>query len=162
MNYHDIVKEDMLNGSGIRVVLFVSGCEHHCKNCHNPQTWSPDSGILFDESAVEEIKKELNKSYVSGLTLSGGDPLHCSNYKACLELCKQLRVEFPNKNIWLYTGSSWEDISGLEIMNYVEVVVDGEFVDELKDVNFRYAGSTNQRVIDVKASLSQNKVVLFE
>lgn len=162
MNYHDIVKEDMLNGSGIRTVLFVSGCLHKCKGCHNPQTWASDSGIPFDEDAVEEIREEMRKPYISGLTLSGGDPLYCVNYDTCLELCKQMKKEFPNKNIWLYTGSVWEDIKTLEIMEYLDVVVDGEFKQELKDVKYPYAGSTNQRVIDVRLSLAQDKIVLFQ
>ena len=118
MNYHNITKDDMLNGEGLRVVLWVSGCSHHCKNCHNPITWDPEDGLLFDEAAKEEIFEELSKPYISGITLSGGDPLFCSNRAAISELVKEIKAKFPDKTIWLYTGYTWEAISDLLFLPY--------------------------------------------
>lgn len=161
MRYHNIEHESMLNGSGIRVVLFVSGCEHNCKNCHNPQTHDFNSGIEFDQDAIDEIRKELEKDYVEGLTLSGGDPLSPYNCLDILVLCELIKKEFPNKTIWCYTGYTWEELQEMRDSHYaigllldwnIDVLVEGRFVDELKDVNYPYAGSTNQRVLDVKLS----------
>ena len=104
MRYHNITKDDMLNGDGLRVVLWVAGCEHQCKGCHNPITWDINGGIEFDEAARQEIFEELEKPYISGITLSGGDPLHTQNRKEIKELAKEIREKFPDKTIWLYTG----------------------------------------------------------
>ena len=162
MNYHNIEHESMLNGAGIRVVLFVSGCEHNCKNCQNPQTHDLSSGIPFGQYAFEEIREELKKDYVDGLTLSGGDPLNPHNRFEILNICEVTKKEFPNKNIWCYTGYTWEEIQimkknddviySLFENNYIDVLVDGRYLEELKDVNYPYAGSVNQRVLDVKLS----------
>ena len=108
MRYHNITKDDMLNGDGLRVVLWVSGCDHCCKECQNPITWDPNSGLIFDESAKKELFDELEKSYVSGITFSGGDPLHANNIYEIKELAKEIRTKFPEKTIWLYTGCTWE------------------------------------------------------
>lgn len=173
MNYHDIRTDDMLNGEGLRVVLFVSGCNHHCKNCQNPQTWDCTSGIPFAKDNIEEIKNKLKKDYISGLTLSGGDPLNENNLKDVCELCNIVKKEFPNKTIWLYTGYAWEEIIEeislwhqeelilKQIISLCDVLVDGRYVDELSDVNYPWAGSTNQRVIDVKKTLDKNEIVLY-
>lgn len=110
MRYHDILKFDMLNGEGIRVVLFVSGCNHHCKGCQNPETWDPGSGILFDESALNEIIKDLKPDYISGLTLSGGDPLFYQNLDDVLNLVKKVKEIYPNKTIWLYSGYTYNEL----------------------------------------------------
>ena len=150
MNYHNIKHDDMLNGDGIRVTLFVSGCNHHCKGCHNPQTWDFNSGILFDEDAKEEIFEELSKDYISGLTLSGGDPLAPQNRDEILKLCKEIKEKFPNKNIWCYTGYLYEQVKDLPIMNYIDILVDGPFMVDLLDVDFPFRGSTNQRIINLK------------
>ena len=114
MNYHNITYPDMNNGDGLRVVLWLSGCSHHCYNCQNPQTWDVNSGIPFDESAKEELFRELDKDYISGLTLSGGDPLHEANLDGVLDLVNKIRLSFPNKSIWLYSGYTWEEIMSLE------------------------------------------------
>ena len=150
----------MLNGDGFRVTLFVSGCSLHCPNCQNPETWAKDGGVLFDDEAREEIFEELKKPYVSGITLTGGHPLESYNLKKCTELCKQIKTKFKNKTIWLYTGFVFERVQNLEIMDYVDVVVDGPFVENLKDVSLKWRGSKNQRVIDVKKTKQQNKIVL--
>ena len=155
MRYHNITKDDMLNGDGLRVVLWVSGCSHCCKECQNPVTWDPDGGLLFDESAKQEIFDQLDKDYISGITFSGGDPLHPANSLEVKELMREIREKYPNKTIWLYTGGEWEAIRYLPLMQYVDVCVDGEFINELKDVKLRWKGSSNQRVINVQASLRQ-------
>lgn len=156
MRYHNITRDDMLNGDGLRVVLWVSGCNHCCRDCQNPLTWDKDSGLIFDDAAKEEIYTELKKSYISGLTLSGGDPLHPANIPEITEFVKEIKAKFPNKTIWIYTGSSWEDIYKLPVMDYADVLVDGEFVTELKDVKLLWKGSANQRVIDVQPTLTSD------
>lgn len=162
MKYHNITKDDMLNGDGLRVVLWVSGCSHHCEGCQNPMTWNPYDGLEFDDSAEQELFDELSKDYISGITFSGGDPMHVNNYWEVMQLCMKIKDKYPNKTIWLYTGYKWEQIQYEEIMKYIDVLVDGKFVKKKKDVNYHWAGSTNQRVIDVQKSLKKRKVVLYE
>ena len=162
MRYHNITKDDMLNGDGLRVVLWVSGCSHCCKECHNQITWDPNSGLLFDEAAREEIFTELEKDYISGITLSGGDPLHGNNVYEITELAKTIRERYPAKTIWLYTGSLWEEINHSEIVQYLDVLVDGEFEADKMDGALHWKGSLNQRVIDVKKTLETGSVVLWE
>ena len=162
MNYHNITKEDMLNGDGIRTVLWVAGCNHHCKNCQNPETWDENGGIPFDKEAEDELFEDLAKPYVSGITFSGGDPLFPGNRSEVFRLIKRCRKELPNKTIWLYTGYLWEQIKDLDGISDIDVIAEGEFVDELKDNNIHWVGSTNQRVLDVKPSLETGKVVLHE
>lgn len=150
----------MLNGDGLRVVLWVAGCSHYCEDCQNPVTWNPDNGVLFDEQAKQELFHELGKSYVSGITFSGGDPMHPANEKEVLSLAKEIRQKFPGKTIWLYTGSLWEGIKDREIVRYLDVVVDGEYVKQLRDTKLFWRGSANQRVIDVPKTLAIGSVVL--
>ena len=169
MHYHNILHDDMRNGDGLRVVLFVSGCNHHCHNCQNPQTWDKDSGIEFDIVALNEIFEQLNKDYISGITLSGGDPLYENNLEDIYTLCLSIRQQFGNKKtIWLYTGYEWEEIFTelitdkyqnlrRKIIELCDVVVDGKYIEYLSDVNYHWAGSINQRVIDVKKSLYRSK-----
>lgn len=161
MRYHDITADDMKNGDGLRVTLWVSGCDHHCKNCQNPLTWDPDEGLEFDEKAMDEIFTYLSKDHISGITLSGGDPLFHSNRDVVTDICKQIKSKFADKTIWLYSGDSFEEIKTLDILKYVDVLVDGEYKDELRDVKLKWRGSANQRVIDVQKSLELNEVVLF-
>ena len=149
----------MLNGDGLRVVLWVSGCTHCCKECQNPITWDPNGGLEFDDAAKQEIFDELEKDYVHGITFSGGDPLHIANVYDVTALAKEIRKKYPNKTIWLYTGSTWEDIKEMKLMQYLDVLVDGEFVVAKKDVNLHWVGSSNQRVIDVQNSLQSGTVV---
>ena len=155
MRYHNITKDDMLNGDGLRVVLWLAGCSHCCKECHNPVTWDPDGGLLFDDDAKQEIFEQLDKPFISGITFSGGDPLHAANRLDVRKLMKEIKEKYPDKTIWLYTGDSWEDILHYPVMKYVNVLVDGEFKVELKDTKLLWKGSSNQRVIDVQASLKQ-------
>lgn len=161
MRYHNITKDDMLNGDGLRVVLWVAGCSHCCKECHNPVTWDPNGGVPFDQNAKEELFEELAKDYISGITFSGGDPLHASNRFEVKDLAKEIREKFPDKTIWLYTGSTWEQVSHYPVMQYLDVLVDGEFECDKKDTKLIWKGSSNQRVIDVKKSLKYNEAILY-
>ncbi len=162
MRYHNITKDDMLNGDGLRVVLWVSGCTHCCKDCHNPITWDPNGGLEFDESAKQEIFAELEKDYIHGITFSGGDPLHINNAYDVAELAKEIREKYPKKSIWLYTGGLWEDVKNMKVVPYLDVLIDGEFEVEKKDVNLHWVGSSNQRVIDVQKTLEKGEVILHE
>ena len=178
MNYHNITYPDMNNGEGLRVVLWLSGCSHKCKGCQNPQTWDANSGIPFDESAKEELFRELNKDYISGLTLTGGDPLHEANLDGVFELVNRIRLLFPKKTIWLYSGYTWEEIWNNDdeyyecnvhpkdkqryILQLCDVLIDGRYVNSQRDIALPYRGSTNQRLIDIKKSLQQGEIVLWQ
>ena len=162
MRYHDITKCDMLNGDGLRVVLWVSGCSHNCKGCHNPITHDPNDGLIFDDIALNELILALSPDFIEGLTLSGGDPLFPGNRDEILALCKKVKEIFPNKNIWLYTGYLYEEICDLEILDYIDVLLDGPFKMEFLSPNKKWVGSSNQRVIDVKETKRNKKIVLKE
>lgn len=162
MRYHNITKDDMLNGDGLRTVLWVAGCSHGCKNCQNPITWDICGGIPFDEAAKEELFAELEKDYISGITFSGGDPLHVKNRDEVGALIREIHKKFPGKTIWVYTGYLWDEVRDLPYMKYVDVLVDGKFVEALKDTTLHWKGSSNQKVIDVKKSLKTGKIVLHE
>lgn len=165
MNYHDITCDDMKNGDGLRTVLWVAGCSHHCPDCQNPITWDPTDGLPFSSSARNELYGHLEKSYISGLTLSGGDPLYLGNRADILDLVRDVRKRFPNKTIWLYTGFTWEQIMAdpemSDIISFVDVLVDGRFDPELASKNYPWAGSINQRVIDVVNSFKKGEVMLY-
>lgn len=173
----------MLNGDGLRVVLWLSGCSHNCYKCQNPQTHNPNSGILFDEKAEEELFRELSRDYISGLTLTGGDPLHENNLDGVLNLVNKIRLLLPEKTIWLYTGYDFNrlmhwtqeqyeidvhnnfrltDAEHLrqQIVSMCDVMIDGRYIDSQRNIQLKYRGSDNQRVIDVQESLKQNKVIL--
>ena len=156
MRYHNITKDDMLNGDGLRVVLWVAGCTHCCKECQNPLTWDPEGGLLFDDAAKEELFEQLAKSYISGITFSGGDPLHIANEIDVRLLIDEIKEKFPTKTVWLYTGDVWENIYDTATMKKIDVLVDGEFRVEEKDVKLMWKGSKNQRVIDVQATLNSD------
>ena len=160
MRYHNITADDMLNGDGLRVVLWVAGCDHACPGCQNPLTWDAEGGLFFDEAAQTELLEILGREYISGITFSGGDPLHPANIEEITRLAVEVREHFPEKTVWLYTGEVWENICNYRIMQYVDVLVDGPFVEKLKDVKLLWKGSGNQRVIDVQASLKENEVIL--
>lgn len=162
MQYHNITTDDMLNGDGLRTVLWVAGCTHRCRGCHNPITWDIDGGIPFDKAAESELFEKLSPDYISGITFSGGDPLHPNNRAEVTRICKRVREEFPQKDIWLYTGFTFEEISDLEIVPLLDVIVDGKFILEQLDAKLHWKGSANQRVIDVKETLKLGKIVLFD
>ena len=170
MNYIKIDKEDVCNGNGLRVVLWLSGCNHHCNGCQNPQTWDENEGVKFGNNAKNEIFKELNKPYISGITLTGGDPLHEANIEDVLSLIIQIRSNYKRtKTIWIYTGYTWESIfnnsdsnSSLRksIVQKCDVLVDGPYIDSLRDITLAFRGSSNQRLIDVQKTLKSGEVVL--
>ena len=160
MRYHNITKDDMLNGDGLRVVLWVAGCDHCCKDCQNPITWDPNGGLEFDQAAKDELFESLSKDYISGITFSGGDPLFYGNREEVTSLAAEIRQKFPDKTIWMYTGFVYETIADLPVLEDVDVLVDGEFIVEQKDTQLYWRGSKNQRVIDVPVSKKQGKVIL--
>lgn len=166
MNYHNITHEDMINGDGLRVVLWVAGCNHKCKNCQNPITWDINGGIDFDNNALEEIYNELKKEYCDGITFSGGDPLHPLNRETILKIIKEIKNKFPKKTIWIYTGYTYEQILNeqfiKEILGMTDVLIDGVYIEKLKSPDKHWVGSSNQRVIDVKNSLLEGKIILYE
>ncbi|WP_024346089.1 anaerobic ribonucleoside-triphosphate reductase activating protein [Lacrimispora indolis] len=176
MNYHNISYPDMNNGGGLRVCLWLSSCSHHCPKCQNPQTWDCNSGIPFDKAAHDELFEQLSKDYISGVTFTGGDPLHENNLSGVLDLVNEIKHSYPEKTIWLYTGYTWEEIwesktekfkyfknriLRWEIISMCDVMVDGRYVDELRDISLAWRGSSNQRVINVKESLKQERLVLY-
>lgn len=161
MNYHNITKKDMLNGDGLRVVLWVAGCEHHCKNCQNPITWNEKNGLNFTDAEKQEIFDELKEDYTSGITFSGGDPMHPNNIETILSLAKEIKEKYPSKTIWIYTGYVYEELLNnvgkdfdlrRDLLKYTDILVDGRFEQNLKDVNLHWKGSRNQRVIEVQNS----------
>ena len=166
MNYHDITKEDMNNGDGIRVVLWVAGCDHHCKGCQNKQTWDYNSGIEFDDEAKKELIEALSKPYIKGLTLSGGDPLCAADNDFFFFLC-DLKRQFPDKDIWLYSGYTIEEILKdnnvlkSNILLLCDVLVDGRYIEKKRDITLKWRGSSNQRVIDIQKTIAQKKIVLY-
>ena len=148
MNYISVTYPDVNNGEGCRVTLWVAGCTHHCKGCHNPQSWNFKSGKLFTNKVKEELFKVLSYSYVKGLTLSGGDPL--DSFDDVLALVKEVKSVFVDKDIWLFSGYTIEEIKNngyIEILSYIDVLVDGEFKLELKDLTLPFRGSSNQRIL---------------
>lgn len=163
MNYHNSCRTGR-DGSGMRVALYVAGCSHHCEGCHNPETWDVNGGILFDEVAKKELFEMINDKWISGLTLTGGDPWHPANRKVVGEIVKEFKEKFPDKTIWMYTGSTWEELlaTGEDWLSLIDVVCDGEFILSLRSVDKHYVGSKNQNVIDVQKSLATNSVVLYE
>ena len=162
MNYHNITTEDMLNGEGLRTVLWVAGCNHRCPGCQNPITWDPYGALPFDQAAEDEFFEKLSKPYISGATFSGGDPWHCLNRMTISRLAAKIRNTFgKDKTIWMYTGYIWEHIPNRELLIDIDVLVDGPFIKSLADVKYHWAGSTNQRVIDVQETLKQGSVVLY-
>lgn len=161
MNYHNITVDDMLNGDGLRTVLWVAGCDHRCRGCQNPQTWDEKSGVPFDEKAKEELFEALSRDYMNGVTFSGGDPLMPCNRETVGALIKEISDALPDKTIWLYTGSLFEDVCSLPFIKYIDVIVDGPYMEGLRDVQLHWKGSANQRVIDVKRTLKTGRIVLW-
>ena len=170
MNYGEIKKSDIANGLGVRVSLFVSGCTHHCKNCFNEVTWDFDYGKPFDENAQQIVIDAMAAEYIAGLTLIGGEPMEPSNQRALLPFVKQIKKLYPHKNIWCYTGYLFDkellqesrarcEVTD-ELLFYIDIIVDGRFVEELKDITLRFRGSSNQRIIEVQPSLKKKTVIL--
>ena len=150
MNYAEIKKFDIANGEGVRTSLFVSGCTHHCKGCFNQVAWDFNYGKLFTKEVEDDIIKSLEPDYIQGLSLLGGEPLEPQNIEVLLPFIKRVKSIYPNKDIWCYTGYTYEDLNCKEFLSYINVLVDGEFVEELKDISLKFRGSSNQRVIRLK------------
>lgn len=170
MNYAEIKKFDIANGLGVRVSLFVSGCTHHCKNCFNQVAWDFSYGKLFTEAVEQELLSALGNSFIDGLTLLGGEPLEPANQRGLISFLRRVKQQFPEKNIWCYTGYTFETdvLSGKvqtevtdELLSYIDVLVDGKFIEELKDITLKFRGSSNQRLIDVPLSLQRSKTILL-
>ena len=173
MNYCNIKYYDIANGEGVRTTLFVSGCTNHCEECFQPETWNFDFGELFTEEVEKKILDSLSPYYVNGLTLLGGEPFEPSNQRALIPFLKRVREAYPNKNIWCFTGFTldgelWRDGSHPrcevtdEMLSLIDVLVDGRFVRDLKDISLKFRGSSNQRIIDVKKTLEQGEIVLYD
>lgn len=162
MNYAKINTHDIANGPGVRVSLFVSGCRHRCKGCFNPETWNFNYGREFEFKTALELDNALDEPFISGLSILGGEPLEPENLDVVTAICEMVHQFHRDQTIWLYTGSLYDDVKDLEVMKYIDVLVDGEFVEELKDITLRFRGSQNQRIIDVKKSRKNNSVVLWE
>ena len=173
MNYATIKWCDIANGEGVRISLFVSGCTHRCKNCFNEVAWDFSYGEVFDENTQAKILKELESDYIAGLSLLGGEPMEPQNQEALLPFVKKVKETYPNKTIWCYTGCVLNERKGnltevskntsytKELISCIDVLVDGPYVEELKDIRLKFRGSSNQRVIDVKKTLDTKKIVLY-
>ena len=163
MKYNKRRKMDISNGPGVRVSIFMQGCSFHCKNCFNPETWDFKSGIDFNDEVIDKIIELANYDYIKGLSILGGEPMHPNNIKGTTLLAKRFKEKYPDKTIWVWSGFLFDkDLKDKEVLNYIDVLVDGRYEDELHDFTLRWKGSSNQRVIDVKKSLKNNKVVLYE
>ncbi len=170
MNYCNIKKFDIADGIGVRVTLFVSGCTHHCEGCFQPETWNFNYGELFTEDVENEIIEALKPDYIDGLTLLGGEPFEPENQKALLPFLKKVKIIYPEKTIWAYSGYTFEELTNDsrarceftdEILSLIDVLVDGEFKIDLKNISLKFRGSSNQRVIDVKKTIENGKIILF-
>ena len=173
MNYGNIKTNDIANGTGVRTSLFVSGCTHYCKGCFNPETWDFSYGEPFTKETEDKIILSLKPDFIRGLTVLGGEPFEKENQKALLPFIKRVKEEFPNKDIWFFSGYLYEELSGKikndrcrtectdKLLSLIDVLVDGEFVEEKKNISLKFRGSENQRLIDLKKTIAQDKVILL-
>ena len=162
MKYNKIRKMDISNGPGVRVSIFFQGCAFHCPNCFNPETWDFNGGKDFTDEVISHILELAAKDYISGLSILGGEPMHPKNIEGTLKLCKAFKDKFKDKTIWIWTGYLFEDLKDKEILNYIDVLVDGRFKEEEYSPTIKWRGSKNQRVIDIKKTLKNNKIILLE
>ena len=162
MRYNKIRKMDIADGEGIRVSIFFQGCDFHCKNCFNEETWDWDLGQEFTEEEIDKVIDLAKADHISGLSILGGEPMHPNNIEGATKLAKRFKEVYPNKTIWAWSGFLFDEyVSKKEIAKYLDVLVDGQFVDELKNPNLKWRGSSNQRVIDVQKSLKKGEIVLY-
>lgn len=171
MHYGEIKKTDIANGVGVRVSLFVSGCRHHCPDCFNEMTWDFDYGKEYTEETENEVVKLVSRPYIRGITLIGGEPMEKENQPYLLKLAKRIKKELPQKDIWCYTGFTFEELKGNsrarteyvdELLSYIDVLVDGRFMKDKKNLSLRFRGSENQRIIDLPKTLKENKIILWQ
>ena len=163
MYYGNIKYNDIANGEGVRTSLFVSGCRNYCKGCFNKETWDFDGGNEFTEKTIEEVLELCSKDFITGLSILGGEPLHPNNIEGTTKLAKAFKEKYPNKTLWVWSGFLFDkDLKGKEVLNYIDVLVDGQFVNSLHNPTLKWKGSSNQRVIDVPKSLKENKIITIE
>ncbi len=163
MRYNLIRKMDISNGPGVRVSVFMQGCSFHCKNCFNPETWDFEGGKEFTDETIEKVIELCSKEHVKGLSILGGEPMHPKNIDATTKLAKAFKEKYPNKNLWVWSGFEFDkDLKGKEVLNYIDVLIDGVYKDELHDPTLKWRGSSNQRVIDVQKSIKEGKVVMLK
>ncbi len=163
MRYNLIREMDISNGPGVRVSIFMQGCSFHCKNCFNPETWDFEGGKEFNEDTIDKVLKLCDKKHIKGLSILGGEPMHPNNIEATTKLAKAFKEKYPNKSLWVWSGFKFdEDLKGKEVLNYIDVLVDGTYQDELHDFTLKWKGSSNQRVIDVQKSLKNNEIYLLD
>ncbi|MBR1377110.1 MAG: anaerobic ribonucleoside-triphosphate reductase activating protein [Bacilli bacterium] len=162
MRYNLIRKMDIANGPGIRVSIFMQGCAFHCKNCFNSETWDFNGGKEFTDETIEKVINLCKEDHVKGLSILGGEPMHPKNIEGTTKLAKTFKEIYPKKNIWVWSGFTFEELKDKEVLKYIDVLVDGQYKDELHSPILKWKGSSNQRVIDVQKSLKQNKIVITE
>lgn len=162
MRYNLIRKMDISNGPGVRVSIFMQGCEFHCKNCFNPETWDFKDGKEFTDETIEKVLDIANKNHIVGLSILGGEPMHKTNIEGTKKLAKAFKEKYPNKNIWTWSGFRFEDLKDKDVLKYIDILVDGTYKDELHDPTLKWRGSSNQRVIDVQESLKNGKIITIE
>ena len=167
-NYAKINKNDIANGPGVRVSVFFSGCEHYCKGCFNSEAWDFNYGKEFNSDTINEILDAMKPNYIKGLTVLGGEPMHYNNAYALLKLCEAVKNRYPDKTIWVYTGYTYEELEEMNIFahtillnQFIDVLVDGRFIEDLKDITLRFKGSSNQRIIDIKATRATQSITLW-
>ena len=163
MRYNTIRKMDISNGPGVRVSIFMHGCAFHCKNCFNSETWDFNGGKEFNEETINNVLNLCGQNHIKGLSILGGEPMHPSNIEGTTKLAKAFKEKYPEKNIWVWSGFQFDkDLKDKEVMKYIDVLVDGQYVDALHNPTLKWKGSSNQRVIDVKQSLEKNEVVQIQ
>lgn len=163
MKYNLIRKMDISNGPGVRVSVFMQGCAFHCKNCFNKETWDFEAGKEFNQDTIDEVLNLCKEDYIKGLSILGGEPMHPKNIEGTTKLAKAFKEKYPNKNVWVWSGFKFdEELKDKEVLNYVDVLVDGKYEDDLHDFTLKWRGSSNQRVIDVQESLKEKKVITIQ
>ena len=162
MRYNQIRTMDISDGPGVRVSIFFQGCHFHCKDCFNSETWDFNKGKEFTDEVIDKIIELANHEYIEGLSILGGEPMHPVNVLGTISLAKKFKEKYPNKNIWVWTGYKFEDIPNKDALPFIDVLVDGQFITELHSFDLKWKGSSNQRVINVKETLKQNKIIIIE
>lgn len=163
MRYNVIRKMDISNGPGVRVSIFMQGCGFHCKNCFNSETWDFNGGQEFTDNTINEVLDLCGQSHIKGLSILGGEPLHPNNIEGTTALAKAFKERYPDKNLWVWSGFKFdESLQGKDVLNYIDVLVDGQYKDELHDFTLKWRGSSNQRVIDVQKSLRDGQIIITE
>ena len=162
MRYNKIRKMDISNGPGVRISIFMQGCTFNCKNCFNPETHDFNGGLEFNDEVIDKVLQLANKDHIAGLSILGGEPMHPKNIEATTKLAKAFKERYPDKTIWVWSGFLFDNLKDKEVLKYIDVLVDGQFVDELRDPTLHWKGSSNQRVIDVQKSLKNSVIILFE